>query len=121
MQENLDLEVIIDGRKVQKFSGIPQLSKSTQFFMHIWNRDNVIPKRLDVFDSWIVKAQFKDLIFPPNTEELCRYGEVFRSGSNPIVRYEAGIGSQTGSTDVYPFQEVIFFISLKPLFYKYVE
>ena len=74
--------------------------------MHVWNRDNYVPELSDVFRTWAVKAVFKDLIFPPKVGELCRYGDVFRSGTNPIVRYEVGLGSQTGITDVLPFTEV---------------
>ena len=98
----------IDGLKIQKFSGIPRFKNTASYFIHVWNKDNYVPELLDVFDNWMVKAVFKNLIFPPKVGELCRYGEVFQSGENPIVRYEAGIGSQKGITDIQPFSEVIF-------------
>ena len=105
-QETWELEAYIDGHKRLKLSGIPQLSISTQFIMQVWNRDNYIPELSDVFRTWEVAAKFKDLIFPPEVGKLCRYGAVFQSGTNPIVRYEVGIGSQIGLTDVQPFTEV---------------
>ena len=105
-QETWELELYIDGDMRQRLTGIPQLSHSTQFILNLWNRDNVVPELSDVFDSWNVKALFRDLIFPPSSDELCRYGAVFQAGTNPIVRYEIGIGSQIDSTDVYPYTEV---------------
>ena len=100
--------MVVDGRVIQKFSGIPNLSTSTQFFIHVWNRDNFVPKLSDVFNNWAVEAEFKDFVFPPAIGELCRYGDVFQSGSNPIIRYEAGIGTQIGNVKVEPFREVRF-------------
>ena len=75
--------------------------------MHVWNRNNYVPELSDVFDNWKVKAFFKELVFPPAVGDLCRYGKVFQSGTNPIIRYEAGIGSERGITDIQPFSKVM--------------
>ena len=115
LQETWELEVYIDDQKIQKFSGIPKFSNKANFFIHVWNRENYVPELVDVFDNWMVKAVFKDLVFPPKVGELCRYGEVFQSGTNPFIRYEAAIGSQKGLTDVQAFSEVIFNIFCMPV------
>ncbi|XP_025084427.1 uncharacterized protein LOC112558275 [Pomacea canaliculata] len=43
---------------------------------------------------------------PAPKESLCRYGDPFRGGQNPIVRFEGGIGSAVGLDNVVPFTEI---------------
>jgi hypothetical protein len=75
--------------------------------MHVWNRENFIPDITDMFNVFSTKAYFKDLIMPPAPGSLCRYGDPFRGGTNSIIRYEVGLGSDKLLTDVAPFKEVI--------------
>ena len=60
-----------------------------------------------MFNVFSTKAYFKDLIMPPAPGSLCRYGDPFRGGTNSIIRYEVGLGSDKLLTDVAPFREVI--------------
>jgi hypothetical protein len=92
---------------MSEMAGIPELSPSTNLFLHVWNKNNILPT-LDVFNLWAARAVFKQLIFPPGVEAMCRYGDPFQGGTNAIVRYEAAIGTSKDTTDIADFQEVIF-------------
>ncbi|XP_048258717.1 uncharacterized protein LOC124137708 isoform X1 [Haliotis rufescens] len=104
------MAVYMDGDLLTEQSGIPRLSPGTKLFLGVWNHKNFIPDtdrdsegHLQV---WSATASFRDLVMPADKEKLCRYGNPFQGGNNPIVRYEAGIGSASGFSDVLPYQQV---------------
>ncbi|XP_063408918.1 uncharacterized protein LOC134692399 [Mytilus trossulus] len=87
--------------------GIPDLSGTTKLVLHVYNRNNYVPEITDVFNIFSTRAVFKNLILPPPTGALCLYGDPFRGGNNPIIKYEIGIGTDKLLTDIEPFREVI--------------
>lgn len=96
----------VDGDVLAKICGILPLSASTKLVLHVWNRDNYIPDITDRFNIFSTKAFFRDLVMPPAPQSLCRYGDPFRGGTNPIIHYEVGIGSEKLQTDVAKFTKV---------------
>ncbi|XP_076116641.1 uncharacterized protein LOC143084119 [Mytilus galloprovincialis] len=104
---NWCMTVHVDEDQLTRICGIVPLSDSTKLILHVWNRDNFVPDITDMFNVFSTKAYFKDLVMPPAPGSLCRYGDPFRGGTNPILRYEVGIGSDKLLTDIAPFREVI--------------
>ena len=89
--------------------GIPALSSSTKLALSVWNWKNFLtdPSTNDRgIQLWQAAATFSNVTFPAPATSQCRYGNPFRGGGNPIVRYEAGIGSDIGLADVKDFKEV---------------
>ncbi|CAC5416407.1 unnamed protein product [Mytilus coruscus] len=101
------LIVFVNDEELTELCGIPNLSESAQLVLHVFNRDNFVPDITDKFNIFSTKAYFKNLILPPPAGALCRYGDPFRGGTNPIIKYEVGIGSDKLLTDIEPFSEVI--------------
>ncbi|KAL8577054.1 hypothetical protein ACOMHN_049914 [Nucella lapillus] len=94
--------------------GIPTLGTSTRLALSVWNWKNFLthPSNNNSSSSrsialWQTSATFSNVYIPAPTSSHCRYGDPFRGGQNPIVRFEAGIGSESGLDDVSPFEEVI--------------
>jgi hypothetical protein len=86
--------------------GIQPPSISTKLVLHVWNHNNYVPGIPDFFNVFSTKAYFKNLIMPPKVGWLCRYGNPFRGGTNPVVMYEAAIGSDKLATDIDDYREV---------------
>ncbi|XP_071123199.1 uncharacterized protein [Mytilus edulis] len=101
------LFVFVDGDELTMMCGIPYLSNKAKLVFHVWNRDNTVPENADMFNRFSTKAFFKDLIMPAPQGSLCRYGDPFRGGKNPVIKFEAGIGSEKLLTDVSPFIEIL--------------
>lgn len=97
--------VFANGQQISEMCGIPALSLDTQFVLHLWNKNNFLPA-LNIFDLWETYASFKDLLLPPAVDALCRFGDPFQGGTNAIIRYEAGIGTDKQTADVVDFREV---------------
>ncbi|XP_072048752.1 uncharacterized protein [Amphiura filiformis] len=105
-QEQWELSLTIDGILLTALDGIPHLSTSTQLILHVWNKDNVVSSIEDEFNPPKATAYFSDLRIPPESSHPCRYGNPFRAGSSPIVRYLAGIGTERGQVNTVPFKEI---------------
>ncbi|CAG2204566.1 unnamed protein product [Mytilus edulis] len=101
------LVLYVNDEEITELCGIPDLSETTKLVLHVFNRDNFVPEITDIFNIFSARAVFKNLILPPPTGALCRYGDPFRGGSNPIIKYEVGIGSDKLLTDIEPFRKVI--------------
>jgi hypothetical protein len=86
--------------------GIQPPSISTKLVLHVWNHNNYVPGIPDFFNVFSTKAYFKNLIMPPKVGWLCRYGNPFRGGTNPVIMYEAAIGSDKLATDIDDHREV---------------
>ncbi|XP_076086943.1 uncharacterized protein LOC143057517 [Mytilus galloprovincialis] len=101
------LVLYVNDEEITELCGIPDLSETTNLVLHVFNRDNYVPEITDVFNIFSARAIFTNLILPPPTGALCRYGDPFRGGTNPIIKYEVGIGSDKLLTDIVPFRKVI--------------
>lgn len=91
---------------INQLCDIPHLSTDTLLFVHLFKKDNILPKAVDAFTPWAAYAEFSHLEMPPPVGTLCRSGQQFRGYSNPIIMYEAGIGTSRLATDVVGFKEV---------------
>ncbi|VDI71255.1 Hypothetical predicted protein, partial [Mytilus galloprovincialis] len=104
---SLCLVVFINDEEITELCGIPGMSETAKLVLHVFNRNNFVPEITDIFNVFSTRAIFKNLILPPPTGALCRYGDPFRGGTNPIIKYEVGIGSDKLLTDIEPFRKVI--------------
>ena len=95
-----------DGDKFAEMCGIPELSHTTKLVLHVWNKNNYLPEINNIFSIWEAQASFKDIYLPPAPGALCLYGKPFKGGTNAIVRYEAGLGNETGVVNIVPFRQV---------------
>lgn len=86
------MKVYIDNVICSKICGIPEFSADTKLILHVFNKNNYLPPVDDLFNVYSTKATFKDMIMPPSSTAMCRYGKPFYGGTIPIDRYEAGIG-----------------------------
>ena len=105
LQVSVCLYVFIDQVQVSEMCGIPTLSETTQLVLHVWNKNNFLPK-LDIFDLWETHAAFTSLYIPPDIHALCRYGTPFQGGTNAIIQYEAGIGNNKMEDNIVAYREV---------------
>ncbi|VDI54125.1 Hypothetical predicted protein [Mytilus galloprovincialis] len=103
---NWCIKVYADDEELTEICGIEPPSTSAKLVLHVWNRNNYVPDISDLFNVFSAKAYFKDLIIPPKTGNKCRYGDPFRGGTNPVIKYEAGIGTEKLQTDVVPYREI---------------
>jgi hypothetical protein len=98
--------VYADNELLTEICGIEPPRSSAMLVLHVWNRNNYVPGVHDLFNIFSTKAYFKNLIIPPKIGNLCRYGNPFRGGNNPVIKYEAGIGTDKVQTNVVPYREV---------------
>ncbi|XP_038062441.1 uncharacterized protein LOC119732930 [Patiria miniata] len=105
-EDEWSFEVYVDGKLLSSLTGIPVLSSSTKLILHVFNRDSYIAELPDPFNPPAVAATLRNLRMPPDRSNLCRYGAPFRAGTSPVSRYFAGVGSEAGSTDIVPFEEI---------------
>ncbi|XP_076085497.1 uncharacterized protein LOC143056293 [Mytilus galloprovincialis] len=101
------LKVYVDGSMFSKICGIPEFSSDTKLLLHVFNKNNYVPPVTDLFDVFSTRASFRNVIMPPSSDAMCRYGGPFYGGVIPIDRYEAGIGTDQLMTDVVSYQEVL--------------
>ncbi|KAK3104702.1 hypothetical protein FSP39_008103 [Pinctada imbricata] len=94
------------GVKINQLCGIPHLSSNTYLFLHVFKKDNSLPTHSNKFTSWAAYASFSHINVPPPVETLCRSGTQFRSGTNPVVLYEAGIGTSPLTTNVLEYRNI---------------
>ncbi|KAI8486030.1 hypothetical protein Bbelb_361300, partial [Branchiostoma belcheri] len=104
--EDWSLELIIDGTSLVIMNGIPVFSEHARLTLSVWNRDDFVPDFDDVFSTPEATACFRNLRFPPSTDNLCRYGDPFRPGDNSVSVFYAGVGTEKMKDDVAPFREV---------------
>ncbi|CAC5409205.1 unnamed protein product [Mytilus coruscus] len=103
---NWCIKVYADDEELTEICGIEPPSTSAKLVLHVWNRNNYVPDISDLFNVFSAKSYFKDLIIPPKIGNKCRYGNPFRGGTNPVIKYEAGIGTEKLQTDVVPYREI---------------
>ena len=100
------MSVYVGDDFINQLCDIPHLSTDTLLFVHLFKSDNILPTVVDAFTPWAAYAEFSALEMPPPVGTLCRDGQQFRGYSNPIIKYEAGIGTSRLATDVEEFREV---------------
>ncbi|XP_033763071.1 uncharacterized protein LOC117344449 isoform X3 [Pecten maximus] len=98
------MRVFVDSEYMAELCGIAELTLNTLLVFHVFNKNNVVPPIVSTFDPWSAKAYINELIMPPAPGSLCRYGVPFRGATDPILRYEAGIGTTKLGTEAEPFR-----------------
>ncbi|XP_070573742.1 uncharacterized protein [Ptychodera flava] len=106
VQNEMTLELFIDGRSLSYMVGLSPFASDPKFILSVWNAEGEVSPFDDVFRLPESTAYFRDIRFPPSADALCRFGDPFRSGDNPIAAYFAGVGSEKLLDDVVPFHEV---------------
>ncbi|XP_072033446.1 LOW QUALITY PROTEIN: uncharacterized protein [Amphiura filiformis] len=106
-QDQWELRLLIDDVLLTSLDGIPELSTSANFVIHVWNKDNIVTNLPDPLYPPNAVAYFRNLRAPPAINQPCRYGEQFRARGSPIITYMAGVGTAPGETDLVPFQEFL--------------
>ncbi|XP_078695732.1 uncharacterized protein LOC144924477 [Branchiostoma floridae x Branchiostoma belcheri] len=104
--EDWSLELIIDGASLVIMNGIPVFSEHARLTLSVWNRDDFVPDVQDIFTRPEATSFFRNLRFPPSTDNLCRFGDPFRPGTNSVSVFYAGVGTEKMKDDVAPFREV---------------
>ncbi|CAG2210833.1 unnamed protein product [Mytilus edulis] len=97
----------VDGVLWSKVCGIRDLSTDTDLIFHVFPKNNYLPPVVDTFNPYSTKAFFRSVVLPPEPGAHCRYGAPFRGGTNPIIKYEIGIGTTILGTEVVPYKEMI--------------
>ncbi|XP_070572875.1 uncharacterized protein [Ptychodera flava] len=105
-QNEMTLELFVDGTALSFMVGLEPFSMDPKFILSVWNAEGKISPFDDVFTLPESTAFFRNIRFPPSADAMCRFGDPFRSGDNPIVAYFAGVGSEHLLDDVVPFYEV---------------
>lgn len=118
--------VYVEDDFINEICDVPQLSTSALIFFHIFKRHNEIPVHEDKFSVWSARASLSDLEMPPAVGTLCRSGPQYIGYTNPIMLYEAGVGTSPLSTDAVDFTLVLQnfhwefpYCSLNRFFYSY--
>ncbi|XP_077992165.1 uncharacterized protein LOC144446291 [Glandiceps talaboti] len=106
-QDDWTVELMIDGVPASLMTDIPHLSENTKLVMTVWNRLDYVPDITDIFNPPQSKASFRNLKLPPSADNLCRFGDPFRSGDNEVEAFFAGVGSARLQDDVVPFRQVV--------------
>lgn len=101
--------VTVEGDFISEICDVPQMTTEALIFFHVFKRDNQIPEHQDKFSVWSAKATFSGLEMPPAAGALCRSGPQFISYSNPIMLYEAGVGTTPLAPDAVDFTSVCFY------------
>ncbi|XP_076085507.1 uncharacterized protein LOC143056307 [Mytilus galloprovincialis] len=97
----------VDGVLWSKVCGIRDLSTDTDLIFHVFPKNNYLPPVVDTFNPYSTKAFFRSVVLPPEPGAHCRYGAPFRGGTNPIIKYEIGIGTTILGTEAVPYKEMI--------------
>ena len=98
--------VYMDDNFLNEICDVPQLSTEAWLFIHVFKRMNQLPEHHDKFSVWSARASVSALEMPPPVGTLCRSGQQFIGFMNPIMRYEAGVGTTPLATDAAEFRQV---------------
>ena len=105
--------VYMDGNFLNEICDVPQLSTEAWLFIHVFKRMNQLPEHHDKFSVWSARASVSALEMPPPVGTLCRSGQQFIGFTNPIMRYEAGVGTTPLAADAAEFTQVIMLTVLR--------
>ncbi|XP_062596534.1 uncharacterized protein LOC134257978, partial [Saccostrea cucullata] len=98
--------VYVEEEFINEICDVPQLSTNALLFFHVFKRHNEIPPHEDRFSVWSTKASLSGLEMPPAVGTLCRSGPQFISYTNPIMLYEAGVGTSPLLTNAVEFTPI---------------
>ena len=99
--------VSIEDDFISEICDVPQMSSEALMFFHVFKRNNDIPVHLDKFSVWSARATLAGLEMPPVADALCRSGPQFIGFSNPIMLYEAGVGTTPLAPNAVDFTPVL--------------
>lgn len=99
--------VYMDDDFLNEICDVPHLSTEALLFLHVFKRLNQLPEHSDKFSVWSARASVSSLVMPPPVGTLCRSGQQFVSFTNPIMKYEAGVGTTSMTDDAAAFREVL--------------
>lgn len=99
--------VYIDNEFINELCDVPQISTEAFMFFHVFKRLNQMPNLQNNFEAWATYATLAGLEMPPPIGTLCRSGPQFRAFTNPVIFYEAGIGTSKLASDSVPFRKVL--------------
>ncbi|XP_033121447.1 uncharacterized protein LOC117120538 [Anneissia japonica] len=100
-------QLTVDGNLLGDLSGAPRLSNNTKLSLQLWNDENYVPEFTDPFNVPTTSVEFSNIRLPPSSEDLCRYGNPFRGGVAPVVKFLAGIGTRKSIIDVHGEVEIL--------------
>lgn len=106
--------VTVEDDFISEICDVPQMSTNALLFFHIYKRHNQIPVHEDKYSVWSARASLSGLEMPPAVGSLCRSGPQFIAYSNPIMLYEAAVGTSPSASDAVDFTPVSF--TLKTIF-----
>lgn len=106
--------VTVEDDFISEICDVPQMSTNALLFFHIFKRHNQIPVHEDKYSVWSARASLSGLEMPPAVGSLCRSGPQFIAYSNPIMLYEAAVGTSPSAPDAVNFTPVSF--TLKTIF-----
>ena len=109
--------VYMDEEFINELCDVPQMSSETFMFFHVFKRLNQIPQPDSSFEAWATYATLAGLEMPPPIGTLCRSGLQFRAFTNPVIYYEAGIGTSILTSDTVPFRKVRHNCTHRPFHY----
>jgi hypothetical protein len=98
--------VYIDDEYINELCDVPQMSTDAFMFFHVFKRMNQLPVQKTNFEAWATYATLAGLEMPPPIGTLCRSGPQFRAFTNPVIHYEAAIGTTFMGSDAVPFRKV---------------
>lgn len=107
LQMALCMMVYIDNEFINELCDVPQISTEAFMFFHVFKRLNQMPNLQNNFEAWATYATLAGLEMPPPIGTLCRSGPQFRAFTNPVIFYEAGIGTSKLASDSVPFRKVL--------------
>lgn len=100
--------VTVEDDFISEICDVPQMSTNALLFFHIYKRHNQIPVHEDKYSVWSARASLSGLEMPPAVGSLCRSGPQFIAYSNPIMLYEAAVGTSPSAPDAVDFTPVSF-------------
>lgn len=100
--------VTVEDDFISEICDVPQMSTNALLFFHIFKRHNQIPVHEDKYSVWSARASLSGLEMPPAVGSLCRSGPQFIAYSNPIMLYEAAVGTSPSAPDAVDFTPVSF-------------
>lgn len=100
--------VTVEDDFISEICDVPQMSTNALLFFHIFKRHNRMPVHDDKYTVWSARASLSGLEMPPAVGSLCRSGPQFIAYSNPIMLYEAAVGTSPSAPDAVDFTPVSF-------------
>ncbi|KAI6660256.1 hypothetical protein LOD99_10426 [Oopsacas minuta] len=79
---------------------LPQFGSSLKYVLHVRNYNGRVEPFTSPFFPPTTTAYFSEIILPVDSNRVCKYGSPFYSERAPFIKFEVGVGSGYGLTDV---------------------